>query len=172
MKVAVCGKMGSGKSFLAENLEKNYDFTICSFAARMKELCSELFDMKTKDRGLLIKFATKMREIDENVWIRSMLKSIEDTCWDSDIVCDDMRLENEYETLLEKDWILVKIDISEEERLYRLQLKYGKAVKSHLHYTHSITENDVVNYDDSKFSFVLRTPGDFENFYKFVSFEK
>ena len=54
MKIAISGKMGSGKTYLAENISKKYGFYKASFAGRVKELASELFNMRGKDRGLLL----------------------------------------------------------------------------------------------------------------------
>ena len=88
------------------------------FAKKLKELAIELFDMEYKDRRLLINFATKMREIDSSVWIRSMFKDIKSAKM---VVLDDLRLNNEYITLKENNWFLIKIDISEDERITRLK---------------------------------------------------
>ena len=94
MKIAITGKMGSGKSYLADKISNKYGFYIASFAGRVKELAKELFNMVGKDRGLLINFATKMREIDSEVWIRTMLKSIKGK---ENVIVDDLRLKNEYD---------------------------------------------------------------------------
>ena len=56
MKIAITGKMGSGKSYLADKISNKYGFYIASFAGRVKELAKELFNMVGKDRGLLINF--------------------------------------------------------------------------------------------------------------------
>ena len=87
-----------------------------------------------------------------------------------DVVCDDLRLENEYNYLIEKDWILVKLDPPEELRTQRLHGTYGEKTSSHTHYSNAITENDVVNFDDSRFDFVLRNERDYDEFFKFVAF--
>ena len=105
MKIAICGKMGSGKSYLAHKLNTEFGFYKSSFAKKVKELASELFDMKEKDRGLLIDFATKMRSIDSYVWIRYMLK---ECASHENVVVDDLRLHNEYDTLKKEGWFFVK----------------------------------------------------------------
>ena len=75
MKIAICGKMCSGKTTLANYIMRTFPgYQKYSFAEKVKELCVELFDMKKKDRPLLIDFANKMREIDPNVWINQVLK--------------------------------------------------------------------------------------------------
>ena len=75
MKIAICGKMCSGKTTLANYIMRTYPgYQKYAFADKVKELCIELFQMKGKDRSLLINFANKMREIDSNVWINQVLK--------------------------------------------------------------------------------------------------
>ena len=76
MKIAICGKMGTGKTYFADYITKKYDFRKASFAKRLKTLAEELFDMTHKDRGLLIDLATKMREIDSRVGIKAMVRDI------------------------------------------------------------------------------------------------
>ena len=79
MKIDICGKMCSGKSTLANHILRTFPgYQKYSFAKRVKELCVELFDMKGKDRELLITFANSMRDIDPNVWIRQVLKETKD----------------------------------------------------------------------------------------------
>ena len=58
MKIAICGKMCSGKSTLANHIMRTFPgYQKYSFARRVKELCVDLFDMQGKDRELLITFA-------------------------------------------------------------------------------------------------------------------
>ena len=153
MKIAIAGKMGSGKSFVANKIVQEYGFVQLSFAKRVKELACELFNMQGKNRSLLIDFATKMRSIDRDVWIRSMLVDCENH---TKVVVDDLRLNNEYHTLKQLGWYLVKINIDENKRLDQLKNKYGYDYYSHIEHANSITENDVVSMDDSAFNFVIR----------------
>jgi len=152
MKIAIAGKMGSGKSYLSDYIIHNYKFERTSFAKKVKELAVELFNMKNKNRALLINFATKMRSIDENVWINAMMK---DSKSFYNIVLDDLRLSNEYETLKNEGWFLIKVKVDEKIRLNRLKMKYGDEFLNHIKFSDSITENDVANYNDDKFDLVL-----------------
>tara|TARA_Y100000748_G_C15501432_1_gene490257 strand:- start:4521 stop:5213 length:693 start_codon:yes stop_codon:yes gene_type:complete len=167
MKIAITGKMGSGKSYLADKISNKYGFYKASFAGRVKELASELFDMRGKDRGLLINFATKMREIDPEVWIRSMLKSIHDK---KNVIVDDLRLKNEYDKLRKNGWYIIKIEIDEEKRKLQLNDKYGVyEACQHIAYSNSVTENDVVGLSDESFDLVIRTKEDYSIFDSMVS---
>ena len=165
MKLAISGKMGSGKSHLADKLMKMFDFKKTSFAERVKELAAELFNMKEKDRGLLINLATKMREIDPKVWINCVINSVNKN---QNIVLDDLRLANEYQTLKDNNWIIIKLDINEEIRKKQLQEKYKSNYESHKIHFDSITENDVVSMADNCFDFVIRNSRDEERLIEFI----
>jgi hypothetical protein len=158
--------MGSGKTYLADKIVETFNYQKASFAGRVKELASELFNMENKDRELLINFATKMREIDSNVWINSMLRFANHF---TDVVVDDLRLNNEYETLRSQNWIIVKLEIDEDAREKRLMEKYSNNYESHRKYFDSITENDVVNMSDDKFNMVIRNDKDIMLFINMIA---
>ncbi len=84
--ILISGKITSGKTFLLNklidiSLKNDITYQKLAFAKRLKELCYELFDMKTgdnnKNRDLLVNFAQKMRDIDPDVWIRPVLRDFE-----------------------------------------------------------------------------------------------
>ena len=55
MKIAICGKMCSGKSTLANHIMRTFPgYQKYSFAKRVKELCVELFDMTSAFTGIRI----------------------------------------------------------------------------------------------------------------------
>jgi len=163
MKIAICGKMGSGKSYIADGLYKSclkknnpeQNYYVYSFAEKVKILSKELFNKKYKDRECLIKLATKMREIVPDVWLNYTLNTIKNANKEN-IVIDDLRLTNEYERLVKDKWIIIKIEIDEEIRMKRLKNKYNDDFENHIKYINSITENDVCCYPDNKFDFVIR----------------
>tara|TARA_Y100000389_G_C17313948_1_gene439453 strand:- start:214 stop:765 length:552 start_codon:yes stop_codon:yes gene_type:complete len=164
MHIAITGKMGSGKSFLTEKILREFDcYETTSFASRVKELAIELFGMSLKDRGLLINLATKMREIDPDVWINCVFRFINKKKSNNFVVIDDLRLANEYSILKSSGWFLIKIDIDEQNRQNRLKIIYGDEYESHKTHFNSITENDVVSMDDSNFDYVIRNDNDIEN---------
>tara|TARA_Y100000389_G_scaffold202779_1_gene249171 strand:- start:12498 stop:13058 length:561 start_codon:yes stop_codon:yes gene_type:complete len=169
MKIAISGKMGSGKSFVAEKIVEEFGYYKTALAAKVKELAGELFDMKYKNRGLLINFATKMREIDSYVWINCVLRETKDIS--DNIVLDDLRLQNEYETLKSKGWFLIKIDIPEEIRLHRLVEKYGTKFVEHQNHFQSFTENDVVTMNDNCFDLVIKNDDDMTELFEKIRTE-
>ena len=154
MKIAIAGKMGSGKSWIANLLVKEYGFYKTSFAKRVKELVVELFDTQEKNRDLLIKIATFMRQIDSEVWIRQTLKDI-DSQKNQHVVIDDLRLSNEYQELKKQGWFFIKLNIDEEQRVQRIKDTYLNDAESHLKHQCSITENDVCVFPDLYFDLVI-----------------
>ena len=154
MKIAITGKMGSGKSWIANLLVERYGFYKTSFAKRVKELVVELFDTHEKNRELLIKFASYMRQIDSEVWIRQTLKDI-DSQKNQHVVIDDLRLNNEYQALKKKGWFFIKLNIDEDLRVQRIKDTYLNDAESHLKHKYSITENDVCAFHNSCFDLVI-----------------
>ena len=121
VKIAICGKMASGKTTLAEELAVNDGFKILSLAGEVKRVGIELFNMKEKDRPLLQQIGMKMREIRESVWLDVLIKLSEEH---ELVVCDDVRFINEAETLKKHGWVLIKLDISEDLQKERLKNTY------------------------------------------------
>ena len=46
MKIAICGPMGSGKTWLAEKLVNDFDLTRINLAGKVKAIAADLFFMK------------------------------------------------------------------------------------------------------------------------------
>ena len=77
IKIAFIGKMCSGKSFICQYLRSlQPEFEILSFASKIKDIAIELYGMEYKDRELLQKIGSKMREIDEDVFSKYLKKSL------------------------------------------------------------------------------------------------
>ena len=132
MKVALCGKMASGKTTIAKRLSlivgKKGGFQIVSMASKVKRVGREVFGMEEKDRPLLQQIGMKMREIRESVWLDALIRESEK--YDL-VVCDDVRFINEAKTLKEHGWILIKLDIDDDLQKKRLQNTYPDDWKIH-----------------------------------------
>ena len=129
MKIAICGKMASGKTTVADHLSLD-GFRIVSMAGEVKRVGRELFGMKIgeKNRPLLQQIGMKMREIRESVWLDCLIReSAEHTL----VVCDDVRFVNEANTLKEHGWTLIKLVIADDLQKQRLQDTYGDGWKVH-----------------------------------------
>jgi adenylate kinase family enzyme len=101
MRLAIIGVMCSGKTTIADYLVNNHNFRKLSFADDVKKYANEIFNLKNKNRRILQQFSSKMKEIDNDIWIKRLdikLKMLNDNDNDN-IVIDDLRFENELEYL-------------------------------------------------------------------------
>lgn len=122
VKIAFSGKLCSGKSTAAAIVSEIInDVKILSFAGKLKELAIDLFGMVKKDRSLLIDLGEKMRDIDPDVWVKCLIRESEKH---EIVVVDDLRFSNEYNTLHEKGFILIRINITREQQIQRLKKLY------------------------------------------------
>ena len=119
MKIAVCGKMASGKTTLADWFVEHHDFQKISLAAKVKSIAADLFGMVHKDRRLLQQIGMKMREIREDVWIDYLINHEGDN-----LIVDDVRFINEAEKLKAAGWTIVRINIDDELQKERLKITY------------------------------------------------
>ena len=117
MKIAICGKMCSGKTTIA-NLIKEYDnrYEIFSFGKKVKVIANELFgmDLNNKNRSLMVQIGTKMREIDLNVWANYIINETKDKEF---CIIDDLRFQNELDKDTYQDHINNKNHLSEKNDL-------------------------------------------------------
>ena len=80
VKIAICGKMASGKTTLANHLVNNHDFHKYSLAQPVKDLARFLFDIpnELKDRILFQKVGDGARNhLYNEVWLDTMLSRVE-----------------------------------------------------------------------------------------------
>ena len=138
MKIAILGKMCSGKTTTA-NLIKQIDsrYEIFSFGQKIKDVASDLFDMKEKDRSLLISIGSKMREIDSEVWINYVINqcSNKEFC-----LVDDLRYQNEYEALVKNGFQIIQLNISSDLQEKRIKEIYPDNYMDHLSARNHLSE--------------------------------
>ena len=141
MKIAIYGPMCSGKTTVATIL-KEYDqrYSIYSFGQKIKNLAIEMFQMKGKDRSLLIQIADKMREIDEDVWAKYV---IQQTKGNNYCLIDDLRFQNELNYL--EGWKIICLTTPEKERIRRIKELYPENYTDHIKNMKHISENDQLN---------------------------
>lgn len=130
MKIAIIGKMCSGKTTTA-NLIRQMDsrYEIFSFGQKVKDVASDLFGMKEKDRSLLISIGTKMREIDSDVWVNYVLNQAK---YKKFCIIDDLRYQNEYEACLKNGFMFIKLEVSPELQKERIIRLYPTTYEDHL----------------------------------------
>ena len=117
-------------------------YSIYSFGGRVKELAFELFGMRNKDRSLLINVASKMREIDANVWAKYVIHEIEKDNKEKCII-DDLRFQNEADYL--SGWKFISLTTSKELRIERIKKVYPNNYEDHIKNIDHISETDKIN---------------------------
>ena len=140
MKIAVTGKMCSGKTTLCNYLcELEPRFEIFSFGKKVKDVASDLFKMDPliKDRTLLTSIGQKMREIDSEVWINYVVQqcSTKEFC-----LIDDLRYQNEYEALVKNGFKIIQLNISDELQEKRIKDIYPQNYNDHLNNRNHLSE--------------------------------
>tara|TARA_B100000780_G_C21044963_1_gene419461 strand:- start:613 stop:1125 length:513 start_codon:yes stop_codon:yes gene_type:complete len=128
MKIAIQGPMCSGKTTLASMITRmDSRYTKYSFGQKIKDIATELFSMKGKDRTLLINIADKMRDIDQNVWVEYVMKQVkrEEYC-----IIDDLRFQNELDYL--RGWTIISLTTPREERIARIRKMYPDNFQDHI----------------------------------------
>jgi len=144
LRIALTGRMRSGKSFIADYIQYKYGFDRVSFAAGLKRVSDDLFahlyepiyedcpfsdDGKhrvgyRKPRAILQAVGQKMREIDEDVWIKQAeqtMRVYENLRSTKGVVIDDLRQPNEYEWTRANGFIIIRVEASEDLRLKRAE---------------------------------------------------
>jgi dephospho-CoA kinase len=162
-KIAICGKMCSGKTTLADYIiSKDERFKKDSVAAKLKEIATDLFGMKNKDRNLLINVGKKMREIDVDVWLNYVCEKHKTNF----VIIDDIRYKNEYKKFKEEGFLIIRIIISKDLQMERLQNTYADSWVDHLR---NISDPSETNLDDMQYGdFDLVIDTDKENVFNKV----
>ncbi len=119
VRIAISGKMRSGKDSAARRLVERHGFQRYAFADRLKELASELFGTKPgqKNRTLLVQLGRRLVEIDKLVWVRYVFNKIP---LGADVVIPDLRFGYELQELKRLGFRLVRIDIARDRQVQRV----------------------------------------------------
>ena len=150
MKIAIYGAMCSGKTTVADIIKGlNPDYEIYSFGKKIKDIAKELFNMKNKDRSLLITIADKMREIDEDVWAKYIVNK---TIHLENCIIDDLRFQNELDHL--KGWKIICLTTSENTRLERLKKLYPDNYEDHIKNMQHKSETDTLIFPKSETTYL------------------
>jgi len=162
MKIAITGKICSGKSTLANKLKTILKLEKYSFANNVKKYAKEIFEMEYKDRKLIQDFAEKMKEIDNNIWIKQLDKEIKNK---THIIIDDLRFENEYKYLKANKYYIIKLVIDKNQQIKRIEDLYKDKAPEHLERLEHISECNIdklnadltINTEDVDIKTILKT---------------
>lgn len=173
IKIALISPAGGGKDMIADYLSSRYGFSRYAFADNVKTVAKQWFphmygsDNK-KPRALLQAIGTHFREIDAQIWIKALLKNMDDEADErkrlrlatESIVVTDCRMPNEYEALKNRGFIFIRIVVNEEERIKRLIERGDVFLQSDL--THPTEQH----YDEFECDYELENQGDKEVAYE------
>ena len=144
MKIAISGKMCSGKTTIADLIcTSDNQYTKYSFASKIKEIAIELFNMKHKDRDLLINIGSKFREINQDVWANYVLNETKNNQY---CVIDDVRFQNEVDLLIKNGWHIIQLDISDKIQEERIKMNYPDDYENHLKNRNHKSEENNLNF--------------------------
>ena len=120
-KLALTGKMRSGKDTVADYLVSEYGYKKYGFGDGIREVEALLFpDTHKKERTRLQQIGQSLRQVEENVWVDHTLRQIKKEGHDR-IVIKDLRQPNEYARLQEAGFSIVRVLCTEDIRLNRMR---------------------------------------------------
>jgi dephospho-CoA kinase len=126
MKIAIVGKMRSGKNTLADYFISK-GFKEFSFRSGIDEVISLFFPAafeEGKPRKHYQVIGQAFRELDPDIWVNRLNTKLwvhEDLFGGGDVVVTDLRQPNEYFYLNRNDFIVIKVEAAEELRLERIR---------------------------------------------------
>ncbi len=125
MQIAVTGRMGSGKTTIAELLSDEYNYKTVRISGKLKKIIREL--ELPYERDVLQQTGDFFRKFDEIVWVRQAIKESKVLLKQGapGIVIDDVRYKNEQRALVEADFILIRVVAPVKERKERIILRDG-----------------------------------------------
>lgn len=145
--IALMGKMGAGKSTVAEILEEKYGYKRFSFGEGVKYYAHLFFDpenldsylngtLKNKPRELYQKVGQEARKIDPDIWIKYLAARINEF-WkehNQPIVIDDLRQPNERLWAYENKIPVIIIYAPEDLRVERMKKRGDQFKPEHLNH--------------------------------------
>src|SRR5690625_2745172 len=174
-RIAITGKLRSGKTAIARLLEVKYGFHTISFGDALKRVADELFEGSSvyqaepievdcpfseggkttagyrKPRKLYQDVGSALRALDPDVWIRQAERTMR--VWEGyrdtrGIVIDDLRQPNEYEWARANGFVIIRVNANEDTRLARAQAA-GDAfsIEDLRHETEQYVDDFAVDYD-------------------------
>jgi dephospho-CoA kinase len=130
VKIALTGKMRSGKDTVANHLYIKYGFNRVAFGDVLKRNAHEAFPwigQNTKPRALYQQYGQLMREIDPDVWIKHAERAVNGAidfrvntgAERVGVVVTDLRQPNEYEWARANGFTIIRVTAPDEVRIGR-----------------------------------------------------
>lgn len=124
MKIALFGKMRSGKDTVGKMLIEEEGFKRFAFATGIGQIIEEYFPEAVaegkKPRKHYQHIGQQLRQLNEDVWINYLLKEI-DEAGAGFVVVTDGRQYNEAQRLRENGFTIIKVEAPDELRIKRIE---------------------------------------------------
>lgn len=158
-KIALTGKMRSGKDLVAKQLLINSNFDGFAFGNALKRTAHEVFPWiasEAKPRRLYQQFGQTMRMLDKNVWVSHVERQIghmiefhvNQGATDIGVVITDLRQQNEYEWAKENGFTIIRVSAPDELRIERAKMAGDDFSEADLtHETEQAIEGFKVDYE-------------------------
>lgn len=153
--------MGSGKSTIANYLVEKYKFHRMRISGKMRDIARELEINPTRD--FLQGIGKFMRDFDDDVWIRYLVKKIQKISNDFEsIVVDDIRRKNEITYLKSLGFVIIRIDSSSSSRKARIESRKNLSINQEEweKWTSHLTEVQVPELD---VDYIIKNEGSLED---------
>lgn len=129
-KIALCGRLRSGKDTVANHLYIKYGFSTVAFGDALKKNAHAAFPWVSefsKPRALYQQFGQLMRQIDEDVWIKHAEQAVKGAIdfragigeEQVGIVITDVRQQNEVDWCRKNGFTLIRVTAPDEDRIAR-----------------------------------------------------
>ncbi len=140
IKVALYGHSGSGKSFIAQYLVEEYQFSWVSTGSICRRISSLLFGNEHKSN--LNQISSKLREIDERIWINAALNGLDK----QRVVFDSIRYKSDFNFLKSLGYTCIRIVAGSSLEAARLRQR-SQVMTSSDHTHESEVSLDCVQFD-------------------------
>ncbi|MDA2738422.1 AAA family ATPase [Bacillus cereus group sp. Bc015] len=151
MKIAIVGKMRSGKDTVAKFFIDNEDANQIAFGDEIKRIARMYFPhivAKGKPRKLYQTLGQELRKIDPDVWVKALDRTLINSMeyGETNFVISDVRQMNEYHYLKEMGFTVIKVEADDEIRKERI-IKSGDVFEPEDFYHETELAVNTIPYD-------------------------
>jgi dephospho-CoA kinase len=159
VKIALTGKMRSGKDTVANHLYIRHSFNRVAFGDALKKNAHATFPWVSefsKPRALYQQFGQLMRQIEPDVWVKHAEQAVKGAidfnvhtgAEKVGVVISDLRQPNEYEWARANGYTVIRVTAPDEDRLFRAKLAGDSFTETDLeHETESHIDGFTVDYE-------------------------